>query len=349
MLKIVKKDGLTKKDNIKIRIIAVIVSILASALIVAFMGYNPIDVFSDIVSGSIGTEYRRIQTIQKTIPLLVMALGISVAFKMKFWNIGAEGQFYVGAMTATFIALNFGAMPKYILLLLMIVASFLMAGIYCVIPAILKSKFDTSETLVTLMMNYIAIGYVTYLQYGPWKDPNAMGQPKIATFTENAVLPKVFGIHIGWIIALVIVIFVHLLITKSKVGYEIEVLGENVKTASYAGMNTLKIVLIGAIISGGICGIAGMIQASGVEKSLTSVLSGGLGFTAIIVAWLAGLSAPIIVVVSFLFSMLLQGGVFLQTSMQISATLSEVLQGIILFFVLSSEFFVNYKIVKGGK
>lgn len=347
MLKVIKKDE--SKDNFKIRIIAIFLALFVSSLMIFVLGYNPLQVFSDIIKGGVGTTYNFQNTVQKTIPLVVLALGISVAFKMKFWNIGAEGQFYFGALGATFIALKFSFLPQIVLLPLMFVVAFILGGVYCIFPAILKAKFQTSETLVTLMLNYIAIGLVTYLQYGPWKDPNAMGFPKIATFSNNAVLPKLLGVHIGWIIALILAVFVHILISKSKLGYEIAVLGENPKTASYAGMQTAKILLLGALISGGICGVAGMIQASAVERSLTNVLSGGLGFTAIIVAWLARLKAPTIVIVSFLFAVLLQGGAFIQVTMKIPATLSDILQGILLFCVLASEFFINYKIVKGDK
>jgi simple sugar transport system permease protein len=168
-------------------------------------------------------------------------------------------------------------------------------------------------------------------------------------FTENAILPKVFGIHIGFIIALILAVIIFVLLKKTKLGYEIAVIGENETTAKYAGINTAKVLFITLFISGGICGIAGMIQASGIEKTLTDQISGGLGFTAIITAWLAKLSAPIILVVSFLFAMLLQGGAYLQVSMQIPAAISEVIQGIILFFVLGSEFFIQYKIVFSSK
>lgn len=346
MLKIVKKEELSSSKIVLLRIIAVIIALICSTFIIFLLGHNPFEVFSNIIAGATGTEYRIIQTINKAIPLTTLSLGIAVAFKMRFWNIGAEGQFYVGALGATFVTLNFGELPAIILIPFMMIVACIFGGLWCLFPAVLKSKLGTSETLVTLMMNYIAIKWVTYLQFGPWKDPEAFGFPKIAKFTSNAILPKVFNVHIGWIITLFLAIIVHFLLSKSKLGYEIEVLGENENTANYAGMNVSKILIVGAMISGGICGLAGMMQASAIENSLTYTLSAGLGFTAIITAWLAKLSAPAIVLVSMLFSILLQGGSYLQTSMQIPASLSELLQGIILLFVLGSEFFINYKIVR---
>lgn len=215
----------------------------------------------------------------------------------------------------------------------------------------LKSKFSTSETLVTLMLNYIAIKWITYLQYGPWKDPQAIGFPKIPKFPAAAVLPELFGVHIGWVFALVLTVLVWVLLSRSKLGYEIAVLGESETTARYAGMNVTRITIVAILLSGGLCGLAGMMQASAIEKSLSDQLSGGLGFTAVITTWLAKLSPPAIILVSFLFAMLLQGGVYLQSALQISSTVADILQGVILFFVLGSEFFLRYKIVrrKGGE
>jgi simple sugar transport system permease protein len=231
----------------------------------------------------------------------------------------------------------------------MFATAFVFAGIWILIPALLKVWFSTSETLVTLMLNYVALQWISYLQYGPWKDPAAIGFPKIATFTKNAILPKVFGIHIGWIITLVLALVLYIILKKTKLGYEIDVIGESEATARYAGMNVLKVTIIASMISGGLCGAAGMMQASAIERSLSDQLSGGLGFTAVITAWLARLSPPAIIIVSFLFSILILGGRYLQSSLQIPAEISGILQGIIIFFVVGSEFFVHYRFVFSGK
>ncbi len=195
------------------------------------------------------------------------------------------------------------------------------------------------------MMNYIAIKWITYLQYGPWKDPQAVGFPRIATFETNAVLPKLFGVHIGWVIALILVVLIYIFLKKTKLGYEITVVGENIATAKYAGMNVTKILILAVIFSGAICGLAGMMQASGIELTLTYKMSGGIGFTAIITCWLARLNPFSIVFVSFFFAILIQGGAFLQSSMQIPSTMAMIIQGIILFFVLGADFFTQYRLV----
>jgi simple sugar transport system permease protein len=328
-----------------LRITAVLIALVASAFIMLCMGYNPLDVYERLVTGSLGTAYRFRETVNKAIPLATLSLGIAVAFRMKFWNIGGEGQFFIGAYGAALIAFAFPTLPALLLLPAMFVTAFVFAGAWALIPALLKAQFGTSETLVTLMLNYMAAKWVSYLQYGPWKDPAASGFPKIAPFSENAILPNVLGIHAGWIITLLLGILVYLLIKKTKFGYEIDVLGESQDTARYAGMNVLRITIIAIMVSGGLCGAAGMMQASAVERSLSEQLSGGLGFTAVITTWLARLSPPAILVVSFLFSMLIQGGAFLQSALKIPASISSVLQGIIIFFVLGSEFFLRYRLV----
>lgn len=345
MLKIVKREEPSRAKETMLRLLAVVLSLVVAGIVMAAMGYNPFTVYAKLVEGTFKSQYRFTSTINKTIPLVILSLGIAVAFKMKFWNIGAEGQLCMGAFGAAYVALNFQQLPAALLLPLMALAGLLCGGIWALIPALLKLKFSTSETLVTLMLNYVAIQWLSYLQYGPWKDPNGIGFPKIATFVDAAVLPKVLGIHIGWIIALVLAVLVHILLKYSKLGYEISVLGESETTARYAGMNVVKTTVLAILISGGLCGLAGMMQASAIENSLNDQISGGMGFTAVITTWLAQLSAPVIVIVSFLFAMLTQGGSYLQTAMTIPSAITDVLQGTIIFFVLGSEFFIRYSVV----
>ncbi|MDD2215211.1 MAG: ABC transporter permease [Eubacteriales bacterium] len=343
-----KREDLPKKRETVIRILAVILSIVCAGLVIWILGYNPIRVFPSMISGALGTEIRLQQTILKAIPLIVTSLGILVAFKMKFWNIGGEGQIIMGALAASYVALNMDGLPKGILLSLMALAAMIAGGLWAFIPAFFKAKMGVNETIFTLMLNYIAIKYVTYLQYGPWKSPESQGFPKVATFSDNAVLPKLFGIHIGWLIALLLVVIVYIFINHTKKGFEISVVGESRETARYAGMNIATIILIAMFISGGLCGLTGMIQASAVEKTLSANLSGGYGFTAIITAWLARLNAIAVLFVCIAFAILLQGGAYIQISMQIPAAVADMMQGIILFFVLGSEFFLQYKVNLAG-
>lgn len=344
MFRIVKKPELSAGRAVGAQVLAIVISLCAAALVVLILGYNPLEFYANLVKGALGTAYRVRATLNKAIPLVILSLGTLIAFKMKFWNIGAEGQMCMGAFGAAYFALNFSHLPAYVLLPLMALAGLVCGGLWALIPALLKVKFGTNETLVTLMLNYVALRWITYLQYGPWREDG--GMPKIATFEPNAVLPSVFGIHIGWIIALVLTLLVYILISRTKFGYEISVLGESRETARYAGINVSRTIVFAIALSGALCGLAGMVQTSAVEKTLTEQFTGGLGFTAVITTYLARLSAPAVIVTSFLFAILLAGGSFLETSMRIPISMIYALQAVIIFFVLGSEFFLNYKIVR---
>lgn len=349
LFRIAKRTGLTHKQSIAYRSVAVLGALTASGIFILVLGHNPLAVYASMLEGAFGTLYRFKETIIKTIPLVITSLGIGAAFKMKFWNIGAEGQIFMGGFAASYFALNYPGIPMPLMLLIMAAAGFIAGGLWALIPAFFKAQFNTNETLFTLMMNYIALKWVTYLQYGPWRDPKVKGFPLIAKFNENAILPKFLGIHIGWVIMLILVVLMYLFMKKTKMGYEIAVVGESENTARYAGMNIKKIILSAIIISGGLGGLSGMIQASGVNQTLGIELTSGIGFTAIITTWLGQLSAPVILAVSFLFSVLLQGGSFIQTAFQIPAAVAQLIQGTILFFVLGTEFFIQYKLVPKGK
>ncbi|QAT44052.1 ABC transporter permease [Aminipila luticellarii] len=349
MLKITKRDNLNKNQEMLIRALAICLSIVCSGLILLIFGLNPVNIFQAIIDGSLGTELRIQQTIIKAVPLVITSLGILVAFKMKFWNIGGEGQIVMGALAAAFVALHFGDLPKPLMLLFMMIAAMLAGGFWAFIPAVFKAKMGTNETIFTLMMNYIAIKFVTYLQYGPWMDPNANGFPKIAPFPENAILPSVLGVHAGWILAILCTVLIYFLMKYTKLGYEITVVGESFETARYAGMNINKIIIVAMMISGGLCGLVGMIQASAIEKTLVSGISCGYGFTAIITAWLARLNAVATLFACLAFAMLIQGGAYIQLAMNVPSAVASVVEGTILFFVLGSEFFLQYRVNLAGK
>lgn len=341
----IKKSEPGRMKAALIRISAIVLALVASSLFILLLDLNPADVYVKMVQGAFGTAYRVRETIVKAIPLIITSLGIGIAFRMQFWNIGGEGQIAIGAFAASYFALYQNDMPKPVLLLVMVLAAVIAGGLWALIPAFFKAQWGTNETIVTLMMNYIGLKWIMFLQYGPWRDPKSLGFPKIANFPDNAVLPKLFGVHIGWVIALILVVAVHIFIHHTKKGYEIAVIGESLNTARYAGINIKKTILIAILLSGGLCGLVGMIQASAVNSTLSVEITGGVGYTAIITAWLAALSAPFILIVSVLFAALLEGGSYIQTVFGIPQAAAEILQGIILFFVLGSEFFVRYKFV----
>jgi len=348
LFKIVKRTEITKQKSVSIRVLSILLALVTSGIFILLLDLNPLEVYSAMVKGAFGSNYRIKQTIIKAIPLVITSLGIAVAFKMKFWNIGAEGQIIMGAFAASFVALKFSDLPRPLLLSLMVLAGMLGGAMWALIPAFFKARFETNETIVTLMMNYIALKWITFLQYGPWRDPAAQGFPKIPNFSENGILPNFFGVHIGWVIALLLGFLMYIFMNRSKLGFEIAVLGESENTARYAGVNIKRTILLALVISGGLCGLTGMIQASAVSNTLSVEVSGGVGYTAIITTWLAALSAPVILLVSILFAALVQAGSFIQTAFGIPAAAAQILEGMILFFVLGSEFFVKYKLVRNG-
>lgn len=328
------------------RILSVVVALVVAGIVIAICGYSPFVVYKNMLVGSLGSSYYVTQTIQKIIPLLIMGLGVSLCFKMNFINIGADGQFYMGAVAATYVALHYPeGMPAAAVLALMFVVAFVAGGIWCLIAALLKSKWGVSETLATLMLNYVAIKLVSYLQYVVWKDPNAFGQPKIANYAQELWFTNVLGIHYGWIIAVILLVLVWFLLRRSKLGYEIAIMGANQRTAHYAGMNTIKVLLLSSLIGGGICGLAGLIQAAGMEHTLNDQMCNSMGYTAACIAYMAQMSPAAVLAIAFMFAILFQGSAFMQIAMQIPAATGDVIQGIILLFILGGEFFSTYRIV----
>lgn len=344
MLKIVKRKSLSKKEHVVIQSLAIVFALLFASIFIGMTGNNPINVYLSMLDGAFGSGFRFKETIINSIPLIITSLGIIISFKMKFWNIGGEGQFVMGAILGSYFALYHNTIPKPLLLTIMLVAGFIAGGLWGIIPAYFRTKFKTNETIFTLLMNYIAIKFLTFLQYGPWKDPKSFGFPKIPGFVDNAVLPKLFGIHIGFIIAIILCIIIYVYINHTKQGYEISVIGESENTAVYAGMKVDKIVMRTVFISAGICGLAGIMQASAVNKTLAVTLANGTGFTAIIIAYLSNLNAGVTFIVAILFSAMIQGGSYIQMTFDIPQAAANVLQGTILFFVLGSSFFTSYTI-----
>jgi simple sugar transport system permease protein len=329
-----------------LRAIAIVLALCTGGLFILMLGHNPIAVYGSMLAGSLGTNIALTETIKMTIPLVVTSLGVTLAFRMRFWNIGAEGQICIGAVAASYFALFHADWPGWVLFPVMMAASFLCAGLWGAIPAIFKARFGTNETLFTLMMNYVALHIIQFLREGPWRNPADLGFPKIARFAQSAQLQKVLGVHWGWIVALALLVLVYLYLKGSKHGYEIDVVGENENTARYAGMHVRKIIVRTMLFSAGICGIAGMLQAAGADRTLTDSVAGGVGFTAIAVSWLSHLNPLAILPVSFLFAMLQKGSGFIESVFGISNAAAAVLQGMLLFFMLGCEFFVRFRLTR---
>ncbi len=348
-IRISKRAEVGTKKAVLFRAVSVAAAIIAGGLFILCIGYNPFSVYETIIKGAFSTSMAFQATVKVMIPLLISSLGVTLAFKMKFWNIGAEGQIIAGAICASYFALFHADLPHFLLMIIMFAAGIIGGGLYGLIPAFFKAKFGTNETLFTLMLNYIALYVIVWLRDGAWADPESGGFPKIARFVSNAQLDKVGGIQVGWIIGLILTVIVFIYLKYTKHGYEISVVSESHATARYAGMNPKKIMLRTMFLSGAVCGIAGMVQATGSDMTLATSVAGGVGFTAIIVAWLAQLEPIAILIVSFLFAVLEKGSSVMQSTFGLSTYCADVLQGIILFFVLAGEFFIRYKFVVNGK
>ncbi|MEA4815765.1 MAG: ABC transporter permease [Lachnospiraceae bacterium] len=354
LIRIVKRNELSDRAKFWLEIASFLLALFAGGIFILFLGHNPFSVYATMVIGCFKNAMSMQATARIIVPLLITSLGVTMAFKMRFWNIGAEGQIIMGAVFSSYFALFYSHLPHPVLMTIMFIAGALGGGLWALIPGIFKVKFNTNETLFTLMMNYIALYVITLLRDGSWRDPHAAGFPKIATFVANAKLDKVLGVHVGWIIALILVVLIFIYLKYTKQGYEISVVGESTATATYAGMNVKKIVLRTVFLSGAIAGIAGMTQSSGSDATLASGVAGGVGFTAITVSWLAHLNPLGILIISSLFGILGKGSSIVQSSFNISSNSSDILQGIILFFVLAGEFFIRYKFAwkrsnKGGE
>lgn len=349
LVRTIKRAERSKVEIMRLRLFAFILALAAGGLFILLLGFNPFELYGTIVSGAFRSKMAVQATVKVMIPLLMASLGVILAFKMRFWNIGAEGQIIMGAVFSSYFALYHNDWPHFILLGVMFLVGFVGGGLWGLIPAYFKTKFNTNETLFTLMLNYIALHVISFLRDGPWKDPGSSGFPKIARFVANAQIDKVLGVQFGWIIALLLVVIVFVYMKYTKQGYEISVVGESQATARYAGMNVRKVVLRTMLLSGGICGLTGVIQSAGSDMTLAASVAGGVGFTAIIVAWLANLNPIGILIVSFLFAVLEKGSSVMQSTYGLSTYSAAVLQGIILFFILGSEFFIRYKFVIGQK
>lgn len=349
VIRVTKRSELTNRQIMLLRLFSVVLALAAGGIFILIIGHNPFAAYATMVKGVFRSTLAFQGTIKIMIPLLISALGITLAFKMQFWNIGAEGQIIFGAICSSYFALFHSNLPHALLMALMFAAGIIGGGLWGLIPAYFKARFNTNETLFTLMLNYIALHMITLLRDGPWADPESGGFPKIARFTQNAQLDEVLGIQSGWIIALLLVVFVFVYLRYTKNGYEISVVGVSHATANYAGMNVKKIMLRTMFLSGAICGVAGVVQSAGSDMTLATSVAGGVGFTAIIVAWLAQLNAFGILIVSFLFAVLEKGSGVMQSTYGISSYSADVLQGIILFFVLGCEFFVRYRLVFRGR
>jgi len=346
-LKVEKRLTPSRAASFLVPFISLLLALIFGGIILLAAGANPLTTYKAMFLGAFGSKYSLSETMVKAIPLMLCGLGVSIAFRMLFWNIGAEGQLAVGGIAAAGVAL-FGAelLPTALLLPAMFVAGFAAGALWGLVPALLKALIRVNEIITTLMMNYIAILWVEYLFYGPWKDPAGYGFPGTAQFPEAGWLPRLPGtrLHLGLVFAIVAAIFIWLVLGRTKWGYEIRVIGENPRAATYAGISLMRNIILVMVLSGGLAGLAGMAEVSGIAHRLQKGLTVGYGYTAIIVAWLGKLNPWGVLLVAILLAGLLVGGDQIQITMQLPAAVALILQGAILFFMLGGELFTRYRL-----
>ena len=348
LIRLAKRDSMDPRKVWAIRLGSILIALLLGSLVILITGNNPFTAYGTMISGALGKKTAIRQTVKIAVPLLGCALAIAPCFRMRFWNIGAEGQITAGAIAATYFGLYWvDKLPSVLLLIVMALAAALAGGIWGLIPAFFKAKWNTNETLFTLMMNYIIIGVVSWLQGGPWE--GRPGSQIIPQFDRAACLPKVFGVHCGWIIVLVLVVFIFIYMRDTKHGYEIAVIGDSINTARYAGMNVGRIMMRTMLLSGAISGIVGFIVVSGANGTLYNGVADGVGFTSITVAWLSQLNAFAMIVISMMLAVLSKGAETLQTQLSVPASISDIITGLLLFCMLGCEFFINYRLIFRSK
>ena len=342
-----KRASLPWYKSWAIRGIAILAALVVCAIVTMLMtGENPISIYSTIFYGAFGTTRRSWVTIQELAVLLGISLAVTPAFKMRFWNIGAEGQVLIGglATTACMICLA-DKLPNSMVIVCMIIASILAGAFWGFLPAFFKAKWNTNETLFTLMMNYIATQLAAYFII-VWEVPKGAGKIGIINqSTEIGWLPQLGNQYLLSILVVALLTGVmYIYLNYSKHGYEIAVVGESQRTASYAGIKVERVIIRTMVLSGAVCGLMGLLLVGGINHTLTTTVVDGRGFTAVMVSWMAKFNPIAMIFTSLLLVFLSRGASEISSVFGLNHSFADILTGIILFFIIGSEFFITYEI-----
>ncbi len=345
---ITKRDTMPLWKSLSIRLISLILAFVFCGLLTFLItGHSPIDLYESMFLDVFRTSRRVWKMVKDIAVLLCISLAVTPAFRMRFWNIGAEGQVLVGCLATTACMYYLGGKISNILLIpIMLVSALISGAVWGLIPAIFKAKWNTNETLFTLMMNYIATYLVAYFLL-VWTPNGSSALPRL----QYGHLPVLFN-NDYWLIVLVVAVLTLLMyvyLYYSKQGYEISVVGESENTARYVGISVPKVIIRTMLVSGAVCGLAGFLIVGGLDHSVTTESAGGRGFTAIMVSWLAKFNPIIMVATSFLLIFLDHGAARMSQDFGMSDAFPNVITGIILFFVIGCEFFINYRLVFRSK
>ena len=331
-----------------IRAAAIVLALVVCGVVTTLTtGLNPLAVYATMFSGAFGTTRRTWILLQNLAILLCISLAVTPAFRMRFWNIGAEGQVLIGGLAAATCMILLGdAMPNWLLILIMICASVLAGAVWAMIPAIFKARWNTNETLFTLMMNYVATQLVAFFVI-VWESPKGSGKIGIINqSTEAGWLPQLGGQKylLNVLVVAVLTVLMYLYLNYTKHGYELSVVGESERTARYVGIKVGKVIVRTMLLSGAVCGIAGLLLVGGTDHTITTTISDGRGFTAVMVSWLAKFNPLGMVFASLLIVFLSRGASEISTIYGLNHSYGDILTGIILFFIIGSEFFITYQL-----
>ena len=344
---VAKRTGMPWWKAWLIRGIAIVASLIVCALIIVLLTkQNPFEVYAAMFQGSFGTKRKTWILLQNMAILLCISLAVTPAFKMHFWNLGAEGQVLIGGLASVACMFYIGdRLPNALLILVMFVASVAGGIVWGVIPAYFKAKWNTNESLFTLMMNYIAMQLVSFAIM-VWVPNGSSVMGIINSESKAGWIPDLFGqkylFNILVVAVLTVVMFVYL--KYSKHGYELSVVGESENTARYIGIDVKKVIVRTMVLSGAVCGLAGFLLVSGTNHTISKSLAGGNGFTAIMVSWLAKFNPILMIVTSFLIVFLQRGAGEIATNFRLNESVADILTGVIIFFIIGCEFFINYEI-----
>ena len=352
---IAKRDALPWYKSFAIRGCAIVLALIVCAVVTMLMtGENPVSIYATIFKGAFGSARKTWVTFQNLAVLLGISLAVTPAFKMRFWNIGAEGQVLIGCLATAACMICLGdKLPNAVLILVSLIAALAAGGLWGFLPAFFKAKWNTNETLFTLMMNYIATQLAAFFII-VWEVPKGAGKIGIINQnTEAGWLPVVGGQKYLLVILVVAIltVFMYIYLNYSKHGYEIAVVGESQRTASYAGIKVERVIIRTMVLSVAVCGLMGLLLTAGTDHTLTTTIVGGRGFTAVMVSWMAKFNPIIMVFTSLLLVVLGRGASEISSTFGLNQSFSDILTGIILFFIIGSEFFITYQVSlrKSGK
>ncbi|MCR4392487.1 MAG: ABC transporter permease [Candidatus Acetothermia bacterium] len=328
--------------------LAVVIALLVAAIIFWGYGVSPWQAYAAIARGTVGSRDGINEILRRSLPLILCGVGLTLAFRAQFWNIGAEGQLLAGAVAATGVAL-FAPIPGRWLLPTMFAAGFLAGGIWGIVPALLRAKLRVNEVISTLMMNYIMIYIVEWLIHGPWKGATMRGFAYSDFFPAAARLPWIPGSRVHWptlVIGVAAAVAVALILARTRLGYEIRVVGQSTDAARYAGIDLLRVIAWVMFLSGGLAALAGVGEVAGVHFRLRSPthISMGYGYTAIIVAWLARGSPLAAVFTALLFGLIFAAGDVIKVALMMPFQITGVFNGLILFFLIGSEMLMYWRV-----